>query len=138
MNRGVNRVELNPCVQPAKAPWDLPLSHSDYDKLLKGYRPEMMEDKWLSLADDPDAQGNTIIRICRSWTRNEQFLLTVSIEDTKDEKGGNCAKIIEITWETQKGNTLIVDPGEEGEAEAKKRIVALCRGLMDCDMSDKV
>ncbi|KAJ4292462.1 hypothetical protein N0V90_009124 [Kalmusia sp. IMI 367209] len=93
---------------PATIQWGLPLTYKDYNKLLKGFIPRDMDDKWLCLVEEPDAQAGK-----------------------PNETGGNdWAKITSISWRTRTGNVEVT------EEDAKERAVRLCRWELDCDMKD--
>lgn len=102
--------EWKPIQKPASAPWHVTLSPPDLDKIMHGFVPQQMEDKWFCFADGPDADGNVLFRLCRSWTGAEIY--TLHLRGTE---------VTRITWEDR-----------EGEAEAKQMATQLCRGLMGC------
>lgn len=118
----------NPITNPSKAPWGATLSHADYLKLLKGFSPRDMDDRWTCDADEPDARGNTVVRLCRSWTRDEQYVLTV-VAGKPEEKGSreDWATVTEIAWRNDRGET-------ETEAEAKDVAWNLTKGLTGCTL----
>lgn len=103
-----------PMENPATAAWEVPISEADHSKLLKGFWPRDMDDKWHLHADNPDTEGNSVLRMYRSWTGAEQIALTVQ-----------QTKITQIQWNQQ---------GEVGEKEAKDLAKALCQGLLGCDL----
>ncbi|KAM4055919.1 hypothetical protein HRG_002845 [Hirsutella rhossiliensis] len=103
--------------KPASAPWHVALPASDLAKLMRGLIPREMEDKWFCYADGPDADGNLLFRLCRSWTGAEIYVLHLR---APSEAGD--AEVTQITWE---------DRGD-GEAAAKQMAAELCRALMDC------
>ncbi|BDD56252.1 hypothetical protein MPDQ_001603 [Monascus purpureus] len=103
-----------PMANPATAAWDVPISSTDHSKLLKGFWPQDMDDKWELRADGPDAQGNYMLRMYRSWTGREQVALTVQ-----------QTKISRIQW---------IQRDEFGENDAKDFAKAICRGLLGCDL----
>jgi hypothetical protein len=107
-------IVTTPLSDPATAAWDVPISSEDYSKLLAGFSPEEMEQKWAMAADTPDAAGATVLHIVRSWTGNEQF--SVKLDPTK---------ISEIQWSKS---------GPFDEAQAKNLAKALCRGWLDCKL----
>jgi hypothetical protein len=100
---------------PARAQWNHPLSHSDYTKMLRGFKPADMDDRWMIITDTPDKQGNTVVHVYRSWT---------SIEKT----GGKAwATIVEIAWDKYPGEQEVT------EEEIKELAPRLCRGLLECE-----
>ncbi|KAF2813238.1 uncharacterized protein BDZ99DRAFT_252032 [Mytilinidion resinicola] len=107
---------------PATAPWGLSISNADFEKLRAGFEPRDMDDKWAVSATDPDQSGNISIRVRRSWTGKEHYILAVKPSD-----GGSRAQIEAITWEQNKGGIYI------SECLGKKEAVMICRGLLGCD-----
>lgn len=107
-----------PMQKPVGAPWHVALSPSDLAKLMHGFIPREMEDKWFCYAGDPDAEGNLFVRLCRSWTGAEMYTLRLRAPSEADG-----AEVTQITWE---------DSGD-GEAGAKKMAAQLCRALLGCD-----
>lgn len=123
---------VHPMENRAKAGWGLQISDADLKRLVNGYLPEDMDEKWMCSADELDQQGNIVVHFCRSWTGREQVALKVSItqDDKRDEM--NCdssatsgAEITEISWKACQGVT---------EMEAKKLAVDVCRGILGCEL----
>ncbi|KAJ5601869.1 hypothetical protein N7510_011403 [Penicillium lagena] len=108
------RRDLTPMANPATAAWDVPISSPDHSKLLKGFSPQDMDARWGLQADAPDAQGNSILRIYRSWTGDEQMALTVQ-----------QTKISQIQW---------IQREDFGENDAKDFVKRMCRSLLGCDL----
>ncbi|KAF2704831.1 hypothetical protein K504DRAFT_416081 [Pleomassaria siparia CBS 279.74] len=116
---------VTPIAHPVTTPWDIPISYTDYNEIMKGFEPESMEDKWLCRTDKPNAQGNAFLHLYRSWTQEEQLCLTIKTGDISDTKANDWAKITTISWDT----------GEEGteptvEEEAKQMALNLCKYLV--------
>ncbi|KAJ4359573.1 uncharacterized protein N0V89_000128 [Didymosphaeria variabile] len=120
----------HPIQDPATAEWGLTIKRADYDKLLEGFRPRDMDDKWLCITDKPDAQGNTTVHWYRSWTDTEQYAITVQVGDSNKAEGNDWAKLAKITWEKELGSLEV--PAEE----AKESAVNLCRGFMGCELEN--
>jgi hypothetical protein len=57
---------------PATAPWGLTFTFDAYNKMLRGFVPTSMDIKWEIVTDTPDAHGNTVVHLYRSWTRRER------------------------------------------------------------------
>ncbi|KAF2449074.1 hypothetical protein P171DRAFT_470654 [Karstenula rhodostoma CBS 690.94] len=115
---------------PASAEWGLAVKRADYEKLLEGFRPRDMDDKWLCITDDPDAQGNTTVHWYRSWSNTEQFAVTVEVGNSTQAEGNEWAKLKKITWEKVVGSLDV--PVEE----AKESVANLCRIFMGCELED--
>ncbi|KAJ6786413.1 hypothetical protein PWT90_04035 [Aphanocladium album] len=117
--------DTQPIRNPAKAAWDVQVSGEDVQKLQKGFVPEMMEDKWLCYSDPRDESGVVLVRLCRSWTKTDEFVLKLQLAQGTEAAG---ARITEITWETQ-------DAEEDlGEGEAKEVAVMVCNGVIGCSL----
>ncbi|KAI8289577.1 hypothetical protein K4K57_008714 [Colletotrichum sp. SAR 10_99] len=124
--------DVHPISHPATAPWHLNLSDTDTDKLLHGYQPAAMEDRWMCRSDGPDEQGNIVVHVYRSWTGNEQFQMKVTApslcgtarrESEAKKSGENDAEITEITWDTGSGDTQM------SEEDAKSLATTICKRM---------
>ena len=73
--------------EPLTAPWDLPISDTDVEKLLVGYKSRSSDDKWDIQVEDPDENGNIAIHILRSWTQKECYILEVMRKPSDDDVG---------------------------------------------------
>ena len=122
--------EVHPLENPATAQWGRTLTHSDYSKMLKGFSPQDMEDRWMILTDTPDAQGNTVVHAYRSWTSQEQFSLTIAVGNPNKTEAKDWATIVKISWNEQPGEIQIT------EEEAKEFAVNLCKGLLVCGLEN--
>jgi hypothetical protein len=124
--------ETRPLENSATAPWGRKITHSDYTKMLGGFMPQMMEEKWMAEADTPDAQGNTILRLLRSWTSREMCVLTIEAGDLNRIEDKDWATIVEISWDK-------LDWGwssETSEEKAKQHALSFCRQLLGCELED--
>ncbi|KAF9875058.1 hypothetical protein CkaCkLH20_07324 [Colletotrichum karsti] len=123
--------DVKPISNPANAQWHLSLSPSDTVKLLNGYAPKGMEDRWMSCADGPDDKGNFVVHVYRSWTGHEQFeikaKLSVSDGNSTSSDGGAAADITDITWE--KGAAGLVS-----EQEAKDLASTVFKRVIGCEL----
>lgn len=121
---------------PATAIWNLGISSSEAAKLLQGFQPAAMEDRWMCRADGPDVHGNIVVHIYRSWTGQEHFRIkaTAPVSDgtITEDRGGHGAKITEITWEQGDG------PIQATEEDAKNLAIAVCRGVLKCELLQAV
>lgn len=120
---------------PTTAPWNLDISRNDLEKLKRGFKPAAMEDRWMCRADAPDAGGDFVVHLHRSWTGDEVFRVTVVLAAPANGDGASAhtderhATMTDITW----------DKGEEGtflatEEEAKDLATRVCRGVLGCDL----
>jgi hypothetical protein len=115
--------ETHPIKNPKTAPWNIPISLDDFNKLIKGFQPQEMEDRWMCRADGPDAQGNITVYMFRSWTGHEHYQITAT--SPPDGKG---AKITGITWESGKN-------GDVPEEEAKEWAINICKAVIGCEFA---
>ncbi|KAK7187243.1 uncharacterized protein CC84DRAFT_1158831 [Paraphaeosphaeria sporulosa] len=114
--------QVKPIANPTSTEWNLAIKDTDYDSVLKGFKPQQMEDRWVCVADGPDAHGNTILHAARSWTSEEQVSLT--IEAGKDDVG---PKIGKLTWDISE---------YDSEQEAKELAVNICRHILGCELEN--
>ncbi|KAI8170592.1 hypothetical protein KHU50_005826 [Colletotrichum sp. SAR 10_65] len=124
--------DVHPISHPATAPWHLSLSDTDTDKLLHGYQPAAMEDRWMCRSDGPDEQGNIVVHVYRSWTGNEQFQMKVMASSLREtafrgseakKPGESDAEITEITWDTGSGDAQM------SEEDAKSLATTICKRM---------
>lgn len=128
---GGSEWETHPIEKPLIAQWDLRVSDPDLSKLLKGFQPQEMEDKWMSSADGPDAHGNFVVHMYRSWSGIEQVTLHGTTTINRHTRVGlereHDTMITKIVWDGA-GR-----PEKTTEDEAKDMAVRLCRGLLRCE-----
>ncbi|KAI0141894.1 hypothetical protein GGR57DRAFT_508851 [Xylariaceae sp. FL1272] len=115
---------------PKTAPWDAIVPAAQLTKLLTGFRPSQMEDKWFVYAEGPDKSGEVVVRMHRSWTGYENIRLRVRVEvdgegNVKDEE----ASVWEIVWETDKERYRGVD-----EDEAKRTAEGVCAWVLGVEL----
>ncbi|KAJ3539057.1 hypothetical protein NM208_g5648 [Fusarium decemcellulare] len=120
--------EIRLIQSPKTAPWQVPLTGASLAKLLKGFRPRDMDDKWVCYVDGPSDKGNIVIHLCRSWTSYEIYRVKARVLTHQDGTIGNPEKdggeVYELEWEGEHGTEL----------EAKDMATNLCHGLMGCDL----
>jgi hypothetical protein len=66
-----------PMKEPLTAPWGLPISDTDLEKLKFGFKFHSMDDKRDMLIEDPDESGNISLHILRSWFQEECYILHI-------------------------------------------------------------
>ncbi len=107
-------------MKPLTAPWDLPISDADVEKLKVGFKSRRMDDKWDMLIEDPDENGHISIHILRSWLQEECYILHILPKPSNDD--GRSAKIQSITWEGNKaGLQCDAEQRQEGSRDAVPR-----------------
>ncbi|RSM02347.1 hypothetical protein CEP52_008046 [Fusarium oligoseptatum] len=113
-------------------PWKARLSGSDMTKLLKGFQPSEMEQKWVIAASGPDDKGIVDVHLCRSWTSYEIYTVRVRVLPGQDGKPGDAEKhggeVFEILYETSNefNNTC--------QSEIEDMAVGLCRGFLGVEL----
>lgn len=108
--------------EPRTVPVDVAIPASDLEKLLRGFVPEQMEDRWFCFADGPDATDRVLVHICRSWTGLEQYMLEVHAR-RRDDGEWDGATITKLSWPAGEG-------AASGEADAKEMASSVCNWLM--------
>ena len=64
---------------PVTSAWDVPIPCTELSKLINGFQPRAMEDKWFVYVDGSDAQGNAVVHMFRSWTENKMAELKIHV-----------------------------------------------------------
>lgn len=98
--------------------------------MLKGFQPQDMDDKWGTQHETPDAQGNIVLNLYRSWTSQPIYSLTITPGDPNKTQAKDWATIVKISWDKQPGHIEIP------EDEAKEGAINLCNGLLGCELKD--
>ena len=112
--------------EPLIAPWGLPISDADLEKLKVGFRSQSMDDRWDVLNEDPDKDGNISIHILRSWLQEDCYILHI-VPKPNSDNGGGSARIQSITWEGNKGGLQC------GSEQAKKEAVLVSKWILRCE-----
>lgn len=115
-------------VTPATSPWDQMIPRSELPKLLNGVIPQQMEDKWFVYADGPDAQGNVLLHLYRSWTGYKMVEAKISVD--LDENGGVAdtdARFTELKWETDRQRY-------NGDMDAPDVVLSVAEWCMGCQL----
>ncbi|KAJ0120407.1 uncharacterized protein J7T55_015134 [Diaporthe amygdali] len=119
---------------PATAPWNVGISRNDVEKVLRGFKPTAMEDRWMCRADSPDARGDFVVHVHRSWTGDELLRMNVVLAVPNGDKASahsndRHATITNIIWDRGEGSFLAT------EVEAKDLAIDVCRGVLGCDLT---
>ncbi|KAJ4328938.1 hypothetical protein N0V84_000508 [Fusarium piperis] len=118
--------------KPKSMPWKARLSGADMTKLLRGFQPSDMDQKWVIAASGPDNRGIIDVHLCRSWTGIEIYTVRVRVLTGEDGKPGDGEKdggeVFEIVYESSNkfDNTC--------EEEVQDMATGLCRGFLDVDL----
>ena len=115
-----------PFNSPKRSAWVVPIPSDQLTKLLNGFRPSAMEDKWFVYADGPDAEGHAALHMYRSWTGYEMIKLDIEVAD-EEKKGAGAGKtqITAITWESDEEK--IKNPSEK---LAKEMALEVCNWVL--------
>ncbi|KAL2674167.1 hypothetical protein Neosp_012614 [[Neocosmospora] mangrovei] len=105
--------------KPKSMPWQARLSGADMTKLLKGFSPSDMDQKWVIAASGPDSRGIIDVHLCRSWTRIEIYTVRVRVLAGEDGKPGDAEKYGGEVFEI---------------VEVEDMAVGLCRGFLDVEL----
>ncbi|KAJ9610456.1 hypothetical protein H2200_005233 [Cladophialophora chaetospira] len=116
--------KTKPIEKPATAAWDQLIPHPEIPKLLLGFQPRAMEDKWFVYTDGPDAQGNGVVHMFRSWTGMKMIeaRFTVRLDDD-GEVAKQDARFTELVWETAHGLT------EDEAVDMARGVCEWCMGM---------
>jgi hypothetical protein len=112
---------------PVTSTCNIPIPHTDLPKLINGFVPREMEDKWFIYADGPDTQGIAVVHMFRSWTGYK--MAELKIKAPLDEDGEfveEDSKITEITWESNQERYR----GQTEEA-AEVMVREVCNWVLD-------
>ncbi|KAL2821137.1 hypothetical protein BJX63DRAFT_427815 [Aspergillus granulosus] len=118
-----------PFLTPVTSPWDLNIPERELPKLLNGFCPKEMEDKWFVYADGPDASGDASLHLFRSWTgfKVAEVKIKVPVDGEGSIKGD--ARMIEIIWEAN--NERIRN---QTEKSVKSMVVEVCKWVLDAHL----
>jgi hypothetical protein len=111
--------------RPLSAPWRGTLPASQLQRLLNGYCPSVMEEKWFVYADGPDAQGQCAVHMHRSWGGEKMFEMRV-----RTDGSGRDAEVVEVVWES--------DPNLlrwSSEEFAKATVLEVCNWVLDVQLN---
>ncbi|KAM7206114.1 hypothetical protein V8F20_002896 [Naviculisporaceae sp. PSN 640] len=114
----------------AMVDWTVPLSLHQVGRLLHGFCPEVMEDKWFVYAEGPDATGRAFVHFHRSWSGRKMAVLALRVMVPDTEDGDESAeawsgRIEQLTWEKEGEG----EKANEGCSEelAKFVVLEVCR-----------
>lgn len=118
-------VRTKPIENPKSGRWGLRIKHADLIKIIAGFQPVEMEDKWVVRSDALDRQGDIIVHFYRSWTGHETFRIRIIPDNRKTDSSGiiesGGAEIAEITW----GRAF-------KEEDAKETVTLICTHTLGC------
>ena len=112
----------SPINAPVTSSWNQVVPRSQLPKLLNGFKPSAMEDKWFVYVEGPDRHGMAMVHMARSWTGH--MMADVKLEFPPDDAAD--AKFTQVAWEADKERHRTQT--EEG---AKKMVREVCGWCMD-------
>jgi hypothetical protein len=125
--------QTKPFSKPVTSTWNATVPSTAITKLLNGFLPEEMEDKWFVYAEGPDEldEGGTArVHMYRSWTGFKTVELKMRLSVDLVEKDAADAQITEIIWESD--DDRLRHPTEEG---SKRMAVEVCRWVMGVNIA---
>ena len=118
--------------QPHHSAWNVHIPKDGLEKLLNGFQPREMEDKWFIYADGPDDSGHAILHMHRSWTGRKVFEIAIEGAGNKGEEIGNAqARITGLKWEFDSGYLWNKDA-----EKAKDDVREVCRWILGVELSE--
>jgi hypothetical protein len=112
--------------------WDHAIPHGELPKLLNGFIPQEMEDKWFVYADGPDAHGNAALHFYRSWTGYKMVEAKLVMElNENGEVMDTGARFTELTWETNRERY-------NGDMDAPGTVLDVSEWCMGCQIREKL
>ena len=120
---------VHPIVEPKTADWDVPLNEGMLERLLLGFVPTAMEEKWFVYADGQgldSADGELTLHFVRSWGCNEVARVKTVRERGDDVTDGMpAARFTGITWDQKTWKN-----GNVNGRQTKEMVRDLCRLVM--------
>lgn len=114
--------------KPVEAAWDQVVPRTEAPKIINGFKPGAMEDKWFVYSDGPDANGKVTMHMHRSWTGFKLFEVTMQIEMNEDfEPADKDAQFTKIIYETDE--TKFRNPGEGSAKTMALEVCNWCLGV---------
>lgn len=125
-----DRHSLKPFSQPESATWHQPIPEKGFLRLLLGFQPRAMEDKWFVYTEGPDAKGKGVMHMHRSWTGYESVAAEFALEMKNDEEMyADKAAFTRVTWEMDQSRLKGFD-----EEQAKETVREVLRWVMQIEL----
>ena len=127
-------------IKPKTVPWNASIRPQDIDKIIRGFRPREMEERWLIYSKDvfdPEGRGRVMgvkVSLDRSWTCHKIFELDVKLSDEVDVDGVPVAAwVTNLTYETNKEAVRSAN-ADWAQSEAAN----VCRWVLGVEISPEV
>jgi len=125
--KGTEWRNIKPFKTSVSAPWNVPIPAGGLPKLLNGFRPREMEDKWIIYTEGPDGEGRAVMHFHRSWTGYKVAEVEIEIDGGGDGGGGEgVGRIVRIVFE----------PHEDLEGRTKRTVREVCRWVSNVQIPD--
>jgi hypothetical protein len=122
--------KIIPMLTPVTSAWTQSVPQNQIPKLLNGFVPMQMEDKWFVYADGPDEHGNVVLHMVRSWTEHKMVEAKLVVDLNEDgEITGKDAEFVQIIWESDEERFR-----QQTEEGAKSMAKQVCKWCMDVDL----
>lgn len=108
--------------------WDIFLAPEQVYKLVMGFSPREMEDKWFIYSEGPDGSGKLKVHFHRSWTGMKIAELFVVV----DLKGEGAGKVVGIKWNGSDQTNWM------NEEEAKYMISTTCAWVLGVNFENSM
>lgn len=90
----------------------------------------LLSNSLLQITDTPDAHGNTVVHVYRSWRSTDYLSLAIKAGDLNDTETKDWATIVSISWDENLGNM------ENTEEEVKEFAPAVRKRFLGCQLED--
>ncbi|KAI1170768.1 hypothetical protein F4777DRAFT_567898 [Nemania sp. FL0916] len=87
---------------PKASPWVVPLPAGAVRKLLLGFQPSSMDDRYFVYTDGPNSDGEIVVHVHRSWTGLAVADVTIKVScgaDGKPDIDGDGSRITRIVYD---------------------------------------
>lgn len=87
---------------PCRVPWNIELGFYELARLIHGYTPKIMEDKWFIYTEGPDSSGAAKTYFLRSWTGAKEAELDVQVTlAASDDARAWSGHVVQLTMEKE-------------------------------------
>lgn len=129
--------KASPFKSPVSIPWRVPLPTTQVvAKLLHGYQPLGMEDKWFVYADGPvvTLSGRVVatVNFHRSWTGDKVASVDLALGEV--EAGQWTGEVVGLVYEERQAAVEEEEDGEGAEAMAKFIVAEVCRHVLEVQL----
>ena len=128
--------QRKPFKRPCHLKWRIPLSTAHLLRLIHGFRPVEMEDKWFIYADGPDVRGDATLHFHRGWTGDKVAQLEIKVSWGDDGAAEEwTGEIVELVMEGEVEEAADDDTVEE---MTKFQVLEACRWVLGVQLVDEI